>query len=180
MSEILEKGKTFDITTNEFVPINYQIDLDELESLRFFDSQINLIASQLSKLAKAVASGLQVHGSNQGIAQLEENNKKIVLAQFKMDYCLSHMGNMEDRTKKLENEIRAKAEMELLKAPIKKMETIEEIYGKYLQTNSRDNYLELINRLDKVRKRVDELEVYSEKVSSSFLGARLDKVRKQI
>ncbi len=180
MTDELEHGKTFDVNTNEFAPLNYQVDLDELESLRFFDSQINLIASQLSKLAKAVASGLQVHGSNQGLAQLEENNKKIVLSQFKMDYCTSHIENMVERSKKLESELKAKAEMERLKEPIGKMEKIEEVYGKYLQANNRDNYLQLINRLDKLRNRVDALEIYTEKMTSSFLGERLEKVRKQI
>jgi hypothetical protein len=175
-----ESAKTFNSELNEFTPTNYPVDLNELESLRFFDSQLNLISSQLSKLTRALATGMTVFETSEGLKQLEAADVQQRTIIERMESQSKLMEKYKKRVQEMDAGLQAKAELVKLQELVKRMTAMEEAYEDLTSSKNKELFLNLIDLIDDLSARINNLEVTTEKVASTYFGARLEKVRKEI
>ncbi|MEM4261484.1 MAG: hypothetical protein QXU92_02615 [Candidatus Diapherotrites archaeon] len=152
-------AKTFDEKQDEFVVLKSNVDLDTLEAMRFIQSQINLFESKLLKLTRFLEHGGQSKAAlEEGIKRVESLEKRLRIIDAKISLYSSMLEEIDAKFSELENSIVSLANLSDTKDLMERIARIEKIESETRTYNFKYIFLNCVELIGSVGKRINGLE----------------------
>ncbi len=156
-------GKTYDSNTDQFVTLK-DADLESLEALRFLDTQINLLYMKIERIIKMLEKANPEKLSKKGIERVERLNERFVVFNTKLDLVKTKMDDVERQLIVMENDSDNLAGIsDGSKEIMVKISEIEKMYGAVSSYRVKNVYLNLVEMVGMLGKRINNIETVMER-----------------
>jgi hypothetical protein len=179
---IIEKEfpKTFDTTKSEFVILKGKTDLEMLERLRYLQSQIDLLKSNILNLSKMLKDGTFSLGAEEVETIITDAEKNIQKINFRADLFNMKLQDIEKQVNRNIVVLKNTANPVLVKENIKKIGKLESVYSELSGQNSKDLFLNLVETVDILVHRTKNLEIAYSTIQDLKLGKKVNKFKSDL
>jgi archaellum component FlaC len=161
-------GKTYDVNTDQFVVLK-DANLETLEALRFLDTQINLIYMKIERIIKMLEKANPEALSKKGIEKVERLNERFVIFNAKLDLVKTRLDDIERSLISMENDSDGLAGIsDGSKEIMVKIADIEKMYGAVSSYRVKNVYLNLVEMVGMLGKRINNIETVMERAGYKF------------
>ncbi len=153
-------AKTFDVSKDSFVILkDRNVDLDSLEELRFVVSQINLFYSKFERIMRLMAHDRAEQLSKEGLRRVDELVKRFEVLNARVDLVAVSVENVEKRFGSVRESLVGLVDSRVEgKELVSKLSSVEMSYGELSAYKLKDIFLNLVEVVGSIGKRVGELE----------------------
>lgn len=173
-------AKTFDAEKNEFVIIKSETDLDRLENMRYFTSQINILDARIYKLSKSLQDGtfeLSEEDVNEKLAEFE---RKIKIIDSKIELHHSVDAESKQLLAIASEELKEKVSLDDLSKTVKRLAELEKKYA-YLSTPKIKNvFLSMIETVEALSNRAKNVELALSTIREIAWSRRVEDIKRTI
>lgn len=156
-------GKTYDANTDQFVSIK-DADLESLEALRFLDTQVNLLYMKIERIIKMLEKANPESLSQRGIEKVDRLNERFVVFNTKLELVKTRMDDVERQLITMENDSDGMAGIsDGSKEIMNKIADIEKMYGAVSSYRVKNVYLNLVEMVGMLGKRINNIETVMER-----------------
>lgn len=178
---IIEKefGKTFSLEKNEFVTLPVKTNLDYLEKLRYFQTQISLLESKINMLNQILSTGDYKAGQAEIDAIINELSKDFEKIKLKSAMIEMSLSNINEKYEKNINKIESCLSVSKFKPIAQKISSMETTYSSLTGKNSGEIFLNLVETVDILIHRTKNLEIFLTNIREFDLGNEVKKLKKE-
>lgn len=165
LAEKKEFAKTFDEKEDDFVILRNEKDLESLEAYRFIESQIHLLGNKIEKLSSILEKGGFEGDTEEGQRRVEELERRFGVIQTKFNLYVEILGEVNKSLSTLSQPVDGLATIVNTKGLAERVSKLEGIELESRKYNVKDVFIEMVQALGLIGKRINNLESMVEKLN---------------